>query len=388
MNFAWCLSPRGPRVTRFAPALSPRAAARRVLRLLILMSVLATCEHAHAQASVAEESNAGPVRITTEVEPRDVTIGSPFRYRIRIETEAGTQAVPRLRTGQIGEFVITDYGHSGDASDSTGRAGDAVPSGGEPNDGGTIEIWYELLAYESGSQFIPAPVVGYRTTGGEIGEVEGPRALINVDSLLPPPGTEVELRDIKAPVQPPPDRRPMILALIALLLIALVAVGVYLLQRSRRNRTRTVSRPAHEVALEALGRLRGARLIAAGRHGDYYVRLSGIVREYVEGRFAVRAPEMTTEEFLAAVGRGERLGREHRGALSGFLAEADLVKFARHVPSESDAERAYAAARGFVESTAPSESLAAGARVPAPTDTRQSAPGVEPKADGGGDALA
>ena len=123
-----------------------------------------------------------------------MTIGSPFRYRIRVEADPGTQVVPRLRTGQIGDFVITDYGHSGDASDSTGRTGEPEPNGGEGAAGGAVEVWYELLAYESGSQFIPAPVVGYRTAEGEAGEVEGPRALINVDSLLPPPGSEVELR--------------------------------------------------------------------------------------------------------------------------------------------------------------------------------------------------
>ncbi len=358
--------------------------------LLVSGSVSAGFGQARAQTqpSVAEEPNAESVRITTEVAPRDVTIGSPFRYRIRVEADPGTQVVPRLRTGQIGDFVITDYGHSGDASDSTGRTGEPEPNGGEGAAGGAVEVWYELLAYESGSQFIPAPVVGYRTAEGEAGEVEGPRALINVDSLLPPPGSEVELRDIKSPVQPPPDRRALFLALIALLLIVLVAAGVDLVQRRRRSRASTVTRPAHEVALEALSRLRGARLIAAGRHGDYYVRLSGIVREYVEGRFAVRAPEMTTEEFLAAVGRGERLEREHRGALSGFLAEADLVKFARHVPSEGDADRAYAAALGFVESTVPPDTLAAGAKVPPESDGAQSTQGAQPEAGGGGDATA
>ena len=35
----------------------------------------------------------------------------------------------------------------------------------------------------------------------------------------------------------------------------------------------------------------------------FYFRLSAILRQYVFGRFAVGAPEMTTEEFLPCIHR-------------------------------------------------------------------------------------
>jgi hypothetical protein len=62
---------------------------------------------------------------------------------------------------------------------------------------------------------------------------------------------------------------------------------------------------------------------------------------------------MTTEEFLQAAQKSGDLGREERAALAAFLTEADLVKFAAYAPSAEQAERAYAAARQFVESTRP-----------------------------------
>jgi len=61
---------------------------------------------------------------------------------------------------------------------------------------------------------------------------------------------------------------------------------------------------------------------------------------------------MTTEEFLAATAAGGALGGDHRALLADFLAEADLVKFARHVPAVADAERAFAAAERVVAETA------------------------------------
>ena len=70
-----------------------------------------------------------------------------------------------------------------------------------------------------------------------------------------------------------------------------------------------------------------------------------------------RAPEMTTEEFLAATARGGALEPAHRTLLGGFLVESDLVKFARHVPSVDDSDRAFVAAERFVADTAARDRL-------------------------------
>jgi hypothetical protein len=109
--------------------------------------------------------------------------------------------------------------------------------------------------------------------------------------------------------------------------------------------------PPDVVALGALDALRARRLLESGALKEYYSTLTDIVRAYLEGRYRVRAPEMTTEEFLLASSRDGRLGGAHRSLLGEFLSESDLVKFARHRPSTDDGERAYTAARRFVEDT-------------------------------------
>ena len=115
-------------------------------------------------------------------------------------------------------------------------------------------------------------------------------------------------------------------------LLALVAV-LYRLINRRRRVPAVAPRPVHEVALEALAKLHAARLLEAGRHEEFYVRLSDIVRTYLEARFHLRAPEMTTEEFLQAAQRDPQLTPPQRSLLGTFLSEADLVKFARYVPA-------------------------------------------------------
>jgi hypothetical protein len=55
---------------------------------------------------------------------------------------------------------------------------------------------------------------------------------------------------------------------------------------------------------------------------------------------------------LLASARDGRLQAAHRRLLGEFLAESDLVKFARHMPAIADTERAWDAARRFVDETA------------------------------------
>ena len=99
-------------------------------------------------------------------------------------------------------------------------------------------------------------------------------------------------------------------------------------------------------------------LLYAGRPGadrpsvdTFYVKLSTIVRSYLENRFALRSPELTTEEFLGEMGRSPDLARSHQRLLREFLQHADLVKFAAHLPSGDDIGAQIRAAENFLEET-------------------------------------
>ena len=74
---------------------------------------------------------------------------------------------------------------------------------------------------------------------------------------------------------------------------------------------------------------------------------------------------MTTEEFLATATADRRLAAALRRLLGDFLSQADLVKFARHLPTLNDTEAAYDAARRFVEETRPQPAATEVQRAPA-----------------------
>lgn len=213
--------------------------------------------------------------------------------------------------------------------------------------------WYRIVGWTPGHQLIESPPVRYRVAGEPLAEAPRDDVGVTIRSLVDAAGSDPDLRDVKGPEPFPVDWRPYWFgAGAAAALAAAGALVWWLVRRRRRSAPAVAPRPAHETALAALDALRGRRLPESGAFETYYVSLSGIVRGYLEHRFALRAPEMTTEEFLQVTARGGGLARQHRALLGDFLEESDLVKFARHVPSVADAERAWTAARRFVDETA------------------------------------
>lgn len=277
-----------------------------------------------------------PVKVTTKIEPDHVTIGTPFRYSMRVEATENVELIIPVLAEKIGDFTVTDFGES-----PVQGEGDAI----------VHERWYSLVTYETGDQVIPGAPVQYRVAGGDLERVDAPDTLVIVDSLLAKAGEGADLRDVKAPVAVPPDYRPLWWALGALAALLALGAAVYRFFNRARAKAAIPPRPADEVALEALARLRRDGLLEKGEQVEFYVRLSSIIRTYLENRFHLRAPEMTTEEFLQAAQKAPELSQKHRPLLAQFLSDADLVKFARHQPRPEDAERAYEAAREFVTST-------------------------------------
>lgn len=279
-----------------------------------------------------------PVTIHAHVDRKEVTIGDPIRYTVEISAAPDTEVVIPVLSGTLGDFSITDFG-------------DVPP---HKQDGRVVTTrWYTLTIFDTGDHLIPAPKVSYRLPGEELKEAQGEEVLVGVASLLAKAKDAHDIRDIKPPEELPFDWRPYGIVLGALIGVGLLGVGCfYLLNRPRRQRI-VPPRPAHEVALAALNRLRSQKLIEQGRFEQYYVQLSSIVRQYLENGFNLRAPEMTTEEFLTALASDRRLNMPHRRLLSEFLSQADLVKFARHLPSLKDSEAAYEAARRFIEESRP-----------------------------------
>ncbi|MCR9245812.1 MAG: hypothetical protein NXI31_12340 [bacterium] len=169
-----------------------------------------------------------------------------------------------------------------------------------------------------------------------------------VTSVLDGHGSELE---IPAEPFPTPSRLPLYLAVGAGVLLLLAGLWWFARRGGRSAPAVATATPAHVVAMRAFERLRTAPRTTPAEIETFYVEVSDVLRRYLEDRFGLHAPERTTEEFLRELESGDALAREHRGDLRQFLTQCDLVKFARHRPTDEDHTRTFDVAVGFVEST-------------------------------------
>ena len=108
--------------------------------------------------------------------------------------------------------------------------------------------------------------------------------------------------------------------------------------------------PPHEIAIKALEELRNRKLWQNGKHKLYYSTLTEILRLYIEGRWAVGALEMTTDEIITAL-RDVDIKHDSRSNLVAILRTADMVKFAKALPDAEENEQLFSYAYYFVENT-------------------------------------
>ncbi|MBI1852209.1 MAG: hypothetical protein HYR85_17855 [Planctomycetes bacterium] len=144
---------------------------------------------------------------------------------------------------------------------------------------------------------------------------------------------------------------------------ALIALALVWWRLGRRAAESTMAAkeptpPPHVRAQQRLLRLRESEPRTPAEIEAYTIEASNLVRDYIEERFAVRAPEMTTEEFLASATAARALESEHRALLSEFLAHCDLVKFARYTPTAADRAQLVASAERFLRETSAAEEVA------------------------------
>ncbi|GBD95326.1 MAG TPA: hypothetical protein ENG83_08285 [Nitrospirae bacterium] len=167
----------------------------------------------------------------------------------------------------------------------------------------------------------------------------------------PAAAEETDIRDIKGPLSI--QGQAYLYILIALLAVIVITVLVLLFLKKRKKPEEIVIPPvpAHETAYRAFDELMKNDYLKKGHVQEYYFELSNIVRHYVENRFSLRAPEMTTEEFLSTLRDSDTLNSGQKGLMREFLSHCDMVKFAKYLPDQKEAESSYEAARKIVDET-------------------------------------
>jgi hypothetical protein len=373
------------------------------LAILLALSLFACEESSQTpeEVSTSEEPNAitqekerGPLKVTLRLEPKNPTFAERIRYTITSHAARGVDVTMPSPGENLGHFIIKDF---------------ESPPARENNDG-TME-WQQVYVLEvvtSGEYVIPETRVAFVDRRDELAEKDntagqpppsdtppdptgdpdtepGSEPIIDPDASdtantvyklvtdpikfqvasLENPESLQDLRPIAAPVEPPVIpaklRWPLI---IGGSIVGITALGVILfLIFRKREKKLPPPIPPEEIAYQELEWLLAQGFTERDELKEFYFHLSRIVREYIERRFGLRAPERTTEEFLEDLRHSDLLGSSHKTLLVNFLEKADLVKFARYAPGTDEVTTSFDAAKDFIAQTRPqAEEVASGSR--------------------------
>ena len=138
---------------------------------------------------------------------------------------------------------------------------------------------------------------------------------------------------------------------LAVFCLATLVLGIWFAIRYVTRRVKEHRMSPIERAWVELDRLLRKGLPGRGRYKDFYVELTMVVRRYVQRKYGIKAPHLTTEEFLRN-NRIIELSDNRIAELRRFLESADMVKFAGVEATPEMADEATDSARGYLKSDA------------------------------------
>lgn len=276
-----------------------------------------------------------------DFQPRKMTIGDRIRFTFEVTAPVGMDISPLAGATVFGEWEVLE----------------SRPAAPRDAGGGMLERTYEytLTTWAAGKSEFPGLALSYTTTGRKSGVYRTPPAAITVDSVLAGEKNPQEMRPPKGLI----GYRSIWPWVWGALAVAAAFAAAWWWRRRRIRAALAAGllpgvplRPAEDVAREALDELAVSGLAESGEVKLFYIRLSDIIRRYVEGKFGIPALDRTTAELLPEIRRDPRLGRL-APEIRNFFEDCDLAKFAKYVPSPDDIMGDLAHARKVVDETAP-----------------------------------
>lgn len=324
-----------------------------------------------AEPGITRSADEGPVSATLTVSPKAPDVLGTVRVRIEILADTTVTVIEPdygdvLREGdRVFEYSVKEV----------------FKERAKPVGGGRL-LWayaYDLKFVLSGEYELPGVEVSFTALDPDGSAQESTLTTEPIKLAVTAPEeaalSDAELRTV---TRPDPIDLPWAWSgtgwLVAVAVAALLLVGAIMVWRKRRGRRNIeIPIPADVWARSQIAILLAEELLEKGMVQEFHYRISGIVRGYIERRYGVSAPEMTTEEFLATTASDNRFGQATSDELDKFLCACDLVKYAKHLPGPGECEGVLKAAGDFVERTrervVPEGSII-GQEVPVPAEER------------------
>jgi len=293
-----------------------------------------------AQFEIDKNYERGPLTVHVRADKATMTIAETVLLELEAAIEPGYEVRMPKVDKVLESFGIVDWDNLGDKLD--------------PNNRVVSTYQYRLEPFLSGTYPIPAFTFEfYDANSPEDKKYELTTEPIDIEvtSLLGEQRAELKIDDIEDVLEMPKPKSYIWIWMLGVVAVITIA-GLWLYLRGKRVKELVrIFRPAHEIAYERLRALVKEDLVGAAKIKEFYERISDILRHYIEHRFSLRAPESTTEEFLAELANTEVLPATEKQRLGEFLKHCDLVKFAKHNPTTQQIQETFDLVKDFIEKT-------------------------------------
>jgi hypothetical protein len=294
-------------------------------------------------AIAAEEKSL--ISVESEVDKATITIGDRIIYTLIIKSDPEIKLDPIPMGSNLGAFEIKDYKSFPPEKDKQGK----VINRSE----------YNITTFTTGEYVIPPIEITYTDAKGEKKSISSERIFITVKSVG---SSQAEMEDIRG-LKPPIDIKAgnKILYIVLIIIIA-AGVSTWFYIRSKAKALKIpqlpeeLKKPAWEVALYELEKLKQSDLLKKKLIKQFYINLSEIIRKYIQRRFQIVALDRTTPEIkqeLKEIKIDSRINEQ----INNFLQDCDLVKFAKFIPKAEKTDDHLKQATEIVELTKPKEVL-------------------------------
>jgi hypothetical protein len=226
------------------------------------------------------------------------------------------------------------------------------------NDRIQIDQDYIVTSFDSGLYYIP-PFIAIE----QMDTVLSNSLMLKVFTVPVDSASVENLADIKEVLKPQFVWSDYAYILYILLTMgALTLVGYYLWKYLKKKKETVVIPPElllppDVAALQALDRIKQEKLWQQGREKEFYTQLTDALRNYIDRRYDIAAPEMTSSEIVTSLTaiKCEKSSVSH---LNQIFVIADLVKFAKFKPLADENDLSLSKAYTFVNETKEQEVVA------------------------------
>jgi len=292
--------------------------------------------------------NQGPVSLTMQLSSTDINVAEQLELLLLAAFPEEYEVEMPGYTTTLGDFTVKDFNNL--PPRMTGATGNARL---------VVQKTFILEPYLPGTYTIPPLTILFQE--GSAGSVQKKllteEVQVTVTSFLPEETNDLQIKDIRPPEELPLDMNRLLWPAGSFLLIIILGVaGFFYWRKTRAKKGEVIIQISpDEIAFKELDTLLAEDLLARGEVKLFHLRISDILRSYIENRFGLKAPERTTEEFLAELTRDVQMQRallsDHKRLLGEFLNQCDLVKFAKHEPSIEESEKTVIICREFITET-------------------------------------